>query len=826
MKGKRLFGLVNLCALFYAPMVFAQYYHPVAVSGFTQDVIANGIGNATASTTASVDAVDYGYVSKDFKATATSPELTYGLPVSGQFMSVVGTTPGLTYQLASYNSNNALKLNAVSDTGTLTFSTPTAAFNLYFLATGGSGSGVVTAVVNFTDGTNQTFTSLSVGDWYDQSNFAIQGIGRIKITTNALEDGGGTNPRIYQIPLAISTANQSKTVQSIAFTKNSGSGFINIFGVSANRFTTCLAPTAVTASAVSVSSATLTWTAPATVPTNYDIYYTSSTVAPNSGTAPTVSGVTGTTTNITSGITSTTKYHVWIRSNCGGSVGEWAYGTTFTTPCSTFTVPYSENFDSTSLGSTTNTNAPMCWSYLESSGFAGYGYVTNSNSNSPTNSYYLSNISASTGNQMLVSPQTVALSDGTKRVKFYAKGGANYTLQVGTLTNPSDPSTFVSFNTTTITANHAQYTVNIPSGGGSYLAFRHNLGGTYRSIYLDDITVEAIPSCVEPVSLAVTGQTMTSVSLSWTDTLTVPVNNYDIYYSTTNVAPTTSTVLNATNSVNSSTTTVTVPGLASETIYYFWVRSRCSTTNQSIWVGSVNAFTGYCLPSSSNQSSWISAFSSTGAMTNMAYSSATAVAGTNGYQNLSATTNTISNTAGSTTSISVTAGGPTCGMAVWVDWNNDLVFSSTERMYATTSYTTTTPSAASITIPAGTPLGNYRMRVMCDYNTSAPSNACGSVTRGEFLDFKLQVTDVLGTSDLTSKTKEVSVYPNPFTDVVYISETKDLKTVKVFDLTGRAVKTIENPTKEISLGSLNSGLYLITMYFKDGSQNTVKAIKK
>ncbi|WP_411812079.1 GEVED domain-containing protein [Chryseobacterium scophthalmum] len=826
MKGKRLFGLVNLCALFYAPMVFAQYYHPVAVSGFTQDVIANGVGNASSSTTASVDAVDYAYVSKDFKATATSPALTYGLPISGQFMSVVGTTPGLTYQLASYNSSNALKLNAVSDSGTLTFNTPTAAFNLYFLATGGSGSGVVSAVVNFTDGTNQTFTSLSVGDWYDQTNFAIQGIGRIKITTNALEDGGGTNPRIYQIPLAISATNQSKTVQNITFSKTSGTGFINIFGVSANRFTTCLAPTAVTASAVTVSSAILTWTAPATVPTNYDIYYTSSTVAPNSSTTPTVSGVTGLTTNITSGIAPMTKYHVWIRSNCGGSVGEWAYGTTFTTPCSTFTVPYSENFDTTSIGSTSNTNAPMCWSYLETSGFAGYGYVTNSNSNSPTNSYYLSNTSASTGNQMLVSPQTVALSDGTKRVKFYAKGSANYTLQVGTLTNPSDPSTFVSFNTTTITANHAQYTVNIPSGGGSYLAFRHNLGGTYRTIYLDDITVEAIPSCVEPVSFAVTGQTMNSVSLSWTDTATVPVNNYDIYYSTTNVAPTTSTVLNATNSVTSSTTTVTVPGLASETVYYFWVRSHCSATDQSIWVGPVNAFTGYCLPSSSNQNSWISAFTSTGAITNMAYFSATAATGTNGYRNLSATTNTIANIAGSTTSISMTAGGPTCGMAVWVDWNNDLVFSSTERMYVTSTYETTTPSTASIAIPAGTPLGNYRMRVMCDYNATAPSNACGPTTRGEYLDFKLQVVDVLGTSDLTTKNKEVSIYPNPFSDVVYISETKDLKTVKVFDLTGRAVKTIENPTKEISLGSLKSGLYLITTYFKDGSQATVKAIKK
>lgn len=810
MKGKRLFGLVNLCALFYAPMAFAQYYHPVAVSGFTQDVIANGVGNASSSTTASVDAVDYAYVAKDFQATATSPALTYGLPVSGQFMSVVGTTPGLTYQLASYNSSNALKLNAVSDSGTLTFNTPTAAFNLYFLATGGSGSGVVSAVVNFTDGTNQTFTSLSVGDWYDQTNFAIQGIGRIKITTNALEDGGGTNPRIYQIPLAISATNQSKTIQNITFSKTSGTGFINIFGVSANRFTTCLAPTAVTASAVTVSSATLTWTAPATVPTNYDIYYTSSTVAPNSSTAPTVSGVTGLTTNITSGISPMTKYHVWIRSNCGGSVGEWAYGTTFTTPCSTFTVPYSENFDTTSIGSTSNTNAPMCWSYLETSGFAGYGYVVNSNSNSPTNSYYLYNSSASTGNQLLVSPQTTALSDGTKRVRFYAKGSANYTLQVGTLTNPSDPSTFVSFNTTTITGTHTQYTVNIPSGGGSYLAFRHNLGGTYRAIYLDDITVESMPSCLEATALAISGVTANSAILSWTAPTNAPANGYEYAYTTTNAAPTGSGTANAGTSV-----TISLP--SPSTTYYLWVRSRCTTTDLSAWTGiavSTKAINDECsaptviTPGGSFTTNPV--IGTTVGASSTTDTTATHSCQTTGYNdtwysvvvpasgNISIETQSVSGSSVSDTVLGVYSG--SCGSLTQIGCDDD---SSSDGNFSLVTLTGQTPGA---TLLIG--VWNY-----------------SSSTSGQF---KVSAYDasLLSTSDVVAAKREGKVYPNPFSDIVNISEFKDVKTVKITDIAGRTLKTIENPTKEISLGSLNSGLYLITMYFKDGSQNTVKAIKK
>jgi hypothetical protein len=40
------------------------------------------------------------------------------------------------------------------------------------------------------------------------------------------------------------------------------------------------------------------------------------------------------------------------------------------------------------------------------------------------------------------------------------------------------------------------------------------------------------------------------------------------------------------------------------------------------------------------------------------------------------------------------------------------------------------------------------------------------------------------------------------------------------------MKTIENPGKELQLSELNSGVYLVTVTFKDGSQSTTKAIKK
>ncbi|KQS91426.1 hypothetical protein ASG21_02810 [Chryseobacterium sp. Leaf394] len=799
---------------------------PIA-SGFNEDVIANGTGPALSSTSAILDGDSFAFVARDFLATATSTPITYGVPTNGIINSVVTSTPGLSYQLADLNSPNSLKLSNANLTGTVTFATPKQAIKLYMLSTSGSALSTLTITVNFSDGTTQQATGVSIPDWYNGSNFAIQGLGRINRTTNDLEPAGGTNPRMYQSAINIDAANQTKFIQSVTITKTNTTvnGYPNIFAFSADAYSDCAPPVLQTPSAITVNSALVSWAA-ASNGVTYDIYHSTSNTAPTSATTPTYSGVSG-LSNTIGGLNSNTIYYYWVRANCATATSQsaWSFVGNFKTACSVFTAPYTENFDTTSTGSSSNPNAPSCWAYTENSGFAGSGYVTTSTPVSSPNIYLLTNSTATTGNQMLVSPQTTALSDGTKRVKFFARGGAaNYSVQIGTMTNPSDASTFTAFNTTNLTTTNTQYTVNIPTGGTEYLAFRHNLGGTSRSIYLDNITVEAIPTCPESVALAITGATANSISLSWTDTGTTPANNYDVYYSTTNVAPTASTVLNATNSVTSTTTSVTVPNLSNLYMYYFWVRTHCSATDQSPWFGSVNTITQYCKPATGNQNSWISAFSSTGAATNMNYSSASAVAGTGGYQNLAATSNTIVADTNTTVPISITVGGPTCGSAIWVDWNNDGTFSTAERVFVTNDYITST--TGNIVIPAGTAYGNYRLRIMCDFNSTAPSNPCTGTNRGEYLDFTLQVANLLSTTETSLAKKEIKVSPNPFTDVVNISEFKDIRSIKVSDVSGRTLKTIENPEAQINLGDLSGGLYLLNLQFKDGSQKSVKIIKK
>lgn len=206
--------------------IFARAaYQPIAVTGFTADVIANGNGTAISSTTTDVDGVNFCLVAQNFFNTAAPP---FFLPNNGTINSI--TTPGLQFQLADYASNNSLRLTA-TNAGTLTFNTPSTAGNIYLLMTTGSGSCTATVTINFTNSTTQVFTGLNIADWFNGTVISTQGIGRIDRNTNVF-GGDASNPRLYEFVLPLSAGNYANLISSITVTKTSAAGILNVFGVS------------------------------------------------------------------------------------------------------------------------------------------------------------------------------------------------------------------------------------------------------------------------------------------------------------------------------------------------------------------------------------------------------------------------------------------------------------------------------------------------------------------------------------------------------------------------------------------------------------------
>ncbi|RYZ55751.1 MAG: hypothetical protein EOP49_02190, partial [Sphingobacteriales bacterium] len=211
----------------------ATGWMPVVVSGFTVDVIANGIGAPATTATAAADLAtpaNY-FMDATYQFSASSPLQSFGLPTNGIIRS--NANPGLTYQMQSSSSNNSLQLTGTG-TGTLTMTTPVSTPTLSLLVASGNGPVPVDVTVTFTDASTQVFTAQSVFDWFNANPFAIKGIGRVD-ATGAFTGTGvttGDNPRLYDLVLNLNESNYTKQVASVTITKTASAGIVNVFAMS------------------------------------------------------------------------------------------------------------------------------------------------------------------------------------------------------------------------------------------------------------------------------------------------------------------------------------------------------------------------------------------------------------------------------------------------------------------------------------------------------------------------------------------------------------------------------------------------------------------
>ncbi len=287
-----------------------------------------------------------------------------------------------------------------------------------------------------------------------------------------------------------------------------------------------------------------------------------------------------------------------------------------------------------------------------------------------------------------------------------------------------------------------------PAGANTFTNIAGATTKAYTATVTDNTDYQCVVTCTASgLSSTSTIVTVNLLSFSPVTTVGTPATYYigsTLTYSLTGLAVGPTYTYQWQNNINgagfnnisgATSATYAAPPVTAVPTSYQCIITSCTgtlTTTSSVFV--VTPTPGYCVPATIGQDSWISAFSTTGGVTNITHTAATGAVG--GYINL--TTTSVSNYLGQTTNFSVAGGAGTVGFAIWVDWNNNSEFETTERVFVTTAYVSST--TGTIVIPGGTANGSYRMRVFTDWNNSTPSNPCATnISRGEYKDFTFEV---------------------------------------------------------------------------------------
>lgn len=247
-------------------------------------------------------------------------------------------------------------------------------------------------------------------------------------------------------------------------------------------------------------------------------------------------------------------------------------------------------------------------------------------------------------------------------------------------------------------------------------------------------------TCFAPI-LTTFSTTTNSATVNWNAPTPAPTS-YDVYYSTTNTAPTNTTTPSLTNITG---TTATLNSLSPATMYYIWVRSNCATGNGNEWSTIPVTVLTLCQPPallSANGATvcpgiaaTLNATSDTGSIITW-YDSATAgsqLATGNSYTTpaLTSTTNywvstkqTQNGVGGKATPVS-TSGNTGVGIGLVIDAFKDMVINSVDVYPYTTTASNAGPGTITINLvnAAGTVLQTNVYNVNVTYNQAAAAVA-------------------------------------------------------------------------------------------------------
>ncbi len=468
---------------------------------------------------------------------------------------------------------------------------------------------------------------------------------------------------------------------------------------------------------VTATGATIYWTT-SLAASSFDVRYNLGSDFDPTADEGTLVNTTDTSKTLT-GLNGASTYYYYVRANCvSGLATNWHGPYILNTLCSAITVnaenPYTQTFSDGSM--------PACWNEEVVTGSTHWTF----NSYNGTASFsYTPGASA-----RLITPVFNFNPTGAYQVDFY-HAEPDYSGGADSLWLYYRTSTSGEWVRLAQYGNHSSTleseTVLLPNPSATYQLAFVSSAYDYLGMSIANVVVRTQPTCPKPSALAIDNATGNSVTLSWTEngTATAWQIAYGLFTNDDDY-----TIVDATTNPF----TVTNLGLGE---WQFFVRSNCAANDQSEWFGSVSQTFGYCNPApSSHDNSGI--IGVTFGMDYVVNDNNTTTEATR-YQNHSDMIGDVY--AGVPSDVSITyATNYTYGTKIWVDLNNDLAFSNDELLYTGLS-TNANPTTlvASITIPANTPLGDYRMRIGGTDNDSGPGDACYTGSYGVFRDYTVRV---------------------------------------------------------------------------------------
>jgi len=353
----------------------------------------------------------------------------------------------------------------------------------------------------------------------------------------------------------------------------------------------CPLPGGLNVSNVFDTTATLNWAGSATA-SNFQYWFGPAGFYQGTTTTAGVKAFNSTSGVVVDTLSPFTCYEFLVRTVCQpGDTSAWGGPFQFCTPCSPISAPYTEDWDLLSAQS----KDVGCFSSLEDASLSTSTFqgvtIQNSTFVGPTSSpnyVEMDNGFANTVPLMLVSPPTTDMTAGDKRVVFYGRQSfaatPPTTVVVGTMSDGSDSTTFHPLDTVMLDGNtFMRHVVDITTANGyngtdQFFAFSHGNEAFFRTLYIDDVTYEQIPTCPEVSNLATVAVDSMNATVAWTP-FSGSTGTFQIEYGTGAFGAASHSRVVVTND------TATITGLTAGSNYCFWVREICAPGDTSIWIG-------------------------------------------------------------------------------------------------------------------------------------------------------------------------------------------------------------------------------------------------